>query len=660
MLLDIIRDVMNNHRKDTPLDETFSLKEDVELRTADEQLLLVQASIDNTNESIFWIDKDANFINVNNAACKDLGYSKEEMLSMKVTDIAPHFPQEKWPANWNELKKRGSIVFETRHRHKNGTENPVEVKLNYVEFGGKEYNFAFARDITERKQSEEAVRESEARFRAIFESSPFGISIANHKGKIIDSNPAFQKMLGYTKEELSGTFSEITYPEDVSKNMYLFQEMLAGKTDRYLMEKRYYHKDGSIVWANLIVTAIRDINRDFKYNFAIIENLTERKKLEDQLRHAQKMEAVGQLAGGVAHDFNNILTAIIGYGSLLKLKLKGNEQLMHNINQILAITERGAGVTQSLLAFSRKQNISLKPIKLNGLVDRVSKLIPRLIGEDIEFRLMLSDQNMMVMADSSQLEQVLMNLAGNARDAMPEGGVLNIETEQVTLDIDYVKIHGFGSQGMYALISVSDNGTGIAPETIDKIFEPFFTTKEVGEGTGLGLSLVYGIIKQHEGYVNVYSEPDHGTTFKIHLPLIKEVKIEHKRVEDDYIVGGSETILLAEDEAEVRGAIKAILQEYGFFVIEAVDGKDAVHKYSENKDNINLLLMDVVMPGMNGKEAYNEIKRINPGIKAIFTSGYTSKTVHAKGVFQEGIHFISKPVMPKDLLKIIREVMDES
>jgi PAS domain S-box-containing protein len=467
-------------------------------------------------------------------------------------------------------------------------------------------------------------------------------------------------MLGYTKAELTQKFSELTYPEDISKNIHLFEEMVAGRRDHYWLEKRYYHKDGSIVWANLMVTAIRGRNKEFKYNFAIVENITERKKLEDQLRHAQKMEAVGQLAGGVAHDFNNILTAIIGYASLLKLKLKGNEQVMHNVNQIISITERGAGLTQSLLAFSRKQDISLKPIKLNDLMERVIKLIPRIIGEEIEFRKILSDEKMMVMADSSQLEQVLMNLAGNARDAMQDDGVLTIETEYVMLDLNHVKMQGFGSPGPYALISVSDTGIGIEPETIGKIFEPFFTTKEVGEGTGLGLSLVYGIIKQHNGYVNVYSEPDHGATFKIYLPLIGEVNTEHEHIEDESIIGGTETILLAEDETEVREVIKELLHEYGFSVIDAVNGKDAVDKYSENKDNIDLLLMDVVMPKMNGKEAYDAIKKITPGIKALFTSGYTSKKIDAKGVLQEGIHYISKPVNPRILLKKIREVLDES
>ena len=494
----------------------------------------------------------------------------------------------------------------------------------------------------------------------MFESAPIGISIANCDGVLIRTNPAFQKMLGYTQDELIMSFSKITHPEDVENNFILFKEMTEGHRDFYKMQKRYIRKDGSIMWANLTVSAIWDENGAFKYNFAIIEDVSEKRKLEDQLRHAQKMEAVGQLAGGVAHDFNNILTAIIGYGNLLKMKLKGDEQQEHHVNQILAISERGSSLTQSLLAFSRKQAIALKPIRLNKLIKRIGKLIPRLIGEEIEFVRNLSDKDMIVMADSSQLEQVLMNLAGNARDAMPGGGIFTIETELVDLDNEYIKMHGFGMPGPHALITVSDTGEGIDEETKKKIFEPFFTTKEVGEGTGLGLSLVYGIIKQHEGYINVYSELDLGTSFKIYLPLLKDMPGEHEDPGIQSITGGQETILLAEDEAEVRGAISGILREYGFTIIEAVDGKDAVMKYSENRDRIQLLIFDVVMPKINGKEAYDEIKRITPGMKAIFTSGYTTKTIHAKGVLEEGLHFLSKPVLPRNLLRKIREVLDES
>ncbi len=513
----------------------------------------------------------------------------------------------------------------------------------------------------ERMRAEGNLRQSEERFRAMFERAPIGISIASREGMIIRTNPEFQKMLGYTQDELMTEFSNITHHEDVSSNLNLFKEMTEGNRDFYKMKKRYIRKDGSIMWASLTVSAIRDENGVFKYNFAIVEDVSEKRRLEDQLRHVQKMEAIGQLAGGVAHDFNNILTAIIGYANLLKMKLKGDDQQqVHHIKQILAISERGAGLTQSLLAFSRKQAISLNPLKLNQLIERIGRLIPRLIGEEIEFRVSLSDREMTVMADSSQLEQVLMNLAGNARDAMPDGGVLSIETQSLYLDTDYVKTHGFGAPGPHALITVTDTGEGIDEETKKKIFEPFFTTKDVGEGTGLGLSLVYGIIKQHEGYINVYSELGQGTVFKIHLPLVKEELENHEEPEEQPLTGGKETILLAEDEAEVRGAMRGILEEYGFTIIEAVDGKDAVVKYLENKERVQLLLFDVVMPKMNGKEAYDEIKKTSPGVKVIFTSGYTTKTIHAKGVLEEGLHFLSKPVLPQNLLRKIREVLDES
>jgi len=622
----------------------------------------LKAIFDSAIDGILVADvKNKKFLTGNKAIREMLGYSIEEIQALGVLDI---HPEKDLPNVLEQFEKQArKEIITTKNlpiKRKDGSIFYADINSSPVVIGDKNYLVGIFRDNTAYKETEDALTESEERFRAIFENSPVGISIANADGRLVDSNPAFQKMLGYTKDELLTKFSDFTYPDDVPKNIHLFQEMVEGKRDHYRMEKRYYHKNGSIVWANLIVTAIRDRGGTFKYNFAIIENITERKALEDQLRHAQKLEAIGQLAGGVAHDFNNILTAIIGYGSILKMKLKDNEQMLHNINQILAITERGAGLTQSLLAFSRKQAISLKPIKLNDLVERIGKLIPRLIGEEIEFRIILSEEDMTVMADSGQIEQVLMNLASNARDAMPNGGVLTIQTEHAGLDEDYVKIHGFGAKGPYAIISVSDKGAGIDAELIDKIFEPFFTTKVVGEGTGLGLSLVYGIIKQHSGYINVYSEPGQGTSFKIYLPLIKEVIVEPKRTESPAETGGTETILLAEDEESVRGAITGILKEYGFTVIEAVDGKDAIAKYTENKDRIDLLILDVGMPNMNGKEAHDEIKKINPGIKAIFTSGYTAKTIHVKGVLNEEIHFLAKPVLPQNLLRKIREVLNES
>jgi PAS domain S-box-containing protein len=507
-------------------------------------------------------------------------------------------------------------------------------------------------DITEKREMEE-------RIATIFVRSPVGISIASQEGKIIHSNPAMQKMLGYSGDELHRKFKEITHPDDVAENLRLFREMVQGKREAYFMEKRYIRKDGTIVWANLSVTAIRDPDGKFKYNFAIVEDISERKMLEDQLRHAQKMEAIGQLAGGIAHDFNNILTAIIGYGNLLKMRAMGDGNFLHNVNQIIAITERGAGLTQSLLAFSRKQDISLNTVNLNDLIQRIGKLIPRLIGEEIEFKEKFADEKLIIMGDSSQLEQVIMNLASNSRDSMPDGGTLTIETSHIVLDREFVKTHGYGQPGTYAYLAVTDTGEGIENEIIEKIFEPFFTTKDVGEGTGLGLSLVYGIIKQHSGYIYVESEPGRGTSFKIYLPLVKKKVADINAGNSISLTGGNETILLAEDETAVRGALKGVLEEFGYKVLEACDGKDAIEKFNDNKEKINLLIFDVVMPVMSGKEAYDEIKKINPQMKVIFTSGHTSKIIYSKGV-PEDVNFIAKPVMPQSLVVKVREVLDES
>jgi PAS domain S-box-containing protein len=560
-----------------------------------------------------------------------------------------------------ELVLSGQAPQSIEHRivRKDGVVRWVEsIIVPYKDASGALISYdGIVRDITERRKAEEALLESEERLRAIFDNSPVGISVASPEGKLIRTNPAFQKMLGYTEDELVRDFADITHRNDVGKNMRLFKEMVDGKRNQYWLEKRYIRKDGSILWANVTVTAIRDNQGAFKYNFAIIEDRTERKKLEDQLRHAQKMEAIGQLAGGVAHDFNNMLTAIIGYGHLLKLKLKDNPTQLHNVEQILALTERGATLTKDLLAFSRKQAVDLKPIRLNDLIDRIGKLIPKFIGEDIELRMKLTDYPLIVLADSSQIEHILINLATNARDAMPEGGTLSIETELVSLDHRNIKQSEYGTLGDYALISVSDTGSGMDKETLRKIYDPFFTTKEVGKGTGLGLAMTYGIIKQHNGYINAYSEPGRGAMFKIHLPLIKDDVVERKPEGPTAPVKGSETILLAEDEAEVRNAIKNNLQEFGYTVIDAVDGADAVDRFIMHQGKIQLLIFDVVMPKKSGREAYEEIKKMRPEIKIIFLSGYTRDIIDAKGPLEEAWNFLLKPVLPQKLLNKIREVM---
>ena len=385
----------------------------------------------------------------------------------------------------------------------------------------------------------------------------------------------------------------------------------------------------------------------------------ELKKLESWLRHAQKMEAIGTLTGGIAHEFNNLLTTIIGYGKLLQEGINNEDPLQNYIDRLLGSSDRAANLIRSLLTFSREHNINLRPVKLNEIIKDVENLLVRVIEEHIELRTTFTGEDIVIMADSGQIEQVLINLATNARDAMPDGGCLNISTELVELDEDFLKIHNYGKSGKYALLSITDTGTGIDEKTREKIFEPFFTTKEVGEGTGLGLSMVYGIIKQHNGYINVDSEVGKGTTFKICLPVI-ELKVEEiEKPIPATPIGGTETILLVEDNEEVRKLTKDILHRFGYKVLEAVDGEDAIKKFMGDKDKIRLLILDVIMPKKNGKEAFEEIKKIRPDIKALFMSGYTADTIHKKGVLEKKLNFIPKPISPKELLRKVREVLDK-
>ena len=385
----------------------------------------------------------------------------------------------------------------------------------------------------------------------------------------------------------------------------------------------------------------------------------EKQQLEEQLRHAHKMEAIGTLAGGVAHDFNNILTVILGYGNLLQMEIDEDSLFMERVENILASAHKAADLTKNLLAFSRKQMIDLRLINLNEDIRNATNLLSRLLIEDIELKLELNEEDLFVMADPVQLDQVLLNLAANARDAILKEGVVTIATEPVVLTQEFFKGEEYKKPGRYVLLSFADTGVGMDTETKEKIFDPFFTTKNVGKGTGLGLSMIYGIIKQHEGYINVKSEPGKGTTFKIYFPLI-EAKDEKKETDalptQDY--DGAETILVAEDDESVRALIKETLEKAGYRIIAAKNGEDAISKFEENRDKIQGLLLDVVMPKINGKEVYEQISRIRPGIKTLFMSGYSTNILSKKGVIEEGINYIAKPISSKGLLKKVREIMD--
>lgn len=382
----------------------------------------------------------------------------------------------------------------------------------------------------------------------------------------------------------------------------------------------------------------------------------DRRGHEVRFSHEQKMEVIGQMAGDVAHDFNNILTSIIGYASILQAE--ANDHQKEYVEQILRSAEKASHLTQGLLSLSRKQLLKAKPTNLNESVKSIEKLLSKIIGEERALKTRFAKEPLTVLADEVQLEQVLINLATNARDAMPDGGTLTIETMSSELDQGYCETHGYGTPGNYALISVTDTGIGMDEKKRERIFEPFFTTKEGGRGTGLGLSVVYGIIKQHHGYISVHSQPGKGTTFALYLPLITVDEKKKLPAGSSALPQGTGTILLAEDDTDVRNLSRWALEEFGYKVIEASDGAEALRKFTENRDKIQLLLLDVVMPHKNGAEVFNEIKKLKPAIKVLFMSGYPADLLRKEDVLEAESHFIAKPVSPRNLLREVNRVLE--
>ncbi len=501
------------------------------------------------------------------------------------------------------------------------------------------------RDIGERMLAEE-------KWHSLFNNLPGGSFTVNSSYIIEDVNDVLCAATGYSREELVGQLCGIICP----KGPHFCPIFDLGKERIDNDETAVKARDGRLVPIIKSARRISAGNREL-----IVENfqdITDRKHLEEQLRHAQKMEAIGQLAGGVAHDFNNMLTAIIGYGNLLQIKTGKTPSLRKYVDQIIYSAGRAANLTSNLLAFSRKQPVKLQPVMVNDIIGKSRELLSRLVREDIKLRV-TTGVKCAVLADSVQIEQIMMNLVTNARDAMPDGGRLTINTELITLDEKFIRAQGYGEPGPYARISVSDTGQGIDEKVVERIFEPFFTTKKTGKGTGLGLSIVYGIIKQHNGYIDVQSKPGKGTSFRIYLPVLQENIVPTETAELSAPPFGSETILLAEDDPVVRNLARTVLAEFGYRVIEAKDGLEAVEKFATFEDSLQLLLFDVMMPEKNGKEAYNEIKKLQPDIKVLFMSGYTDDIVSNSGLDEEYLNLIPKPFTQTILLKKVREVLDK-
>ncbi|MBM4341448.1 MAG: PAS domain S-box protein [Deltaproteobacteria bacterium] len=514
------------------------------------------------------------------------------------------------------------------------------------------------RDITERKRAEEAVRESEKKYRSVIANANDAIFIA-HDGFVKFPNPSTLAITGYSEKEYATTpFMNLIHPEDREMVLDRHNRRLKGEDVPNNYSFRVLNKAGEELWVQLNAVSIDWEGRPAVLCF--LRDITSQKRLEAQFQQAQKMEAVGTLAGGVAHDFNNLLQTVLGYTEILLMDDRSRVLFSEDLQQIKRAAHRGAELTQQLLTFSRKVQTKLSPVDLNEEVRQVEKLLRRTIPKMIEFELFLADDLRMINADPAQVEQVLMNLTVNAKDAMPEGGRLIFKTENIFIIEEFYKEHLWAKPGHYAQLTVSDTGHGMDGETIKHIFDPFYTTKGVGKGTGLGLAMVYGIVKSHEGYILCESEPGKGTTFRIYFPATEQGRGVEEWREDKELKGGSETILLVDDEEPIRNLGEQIFAKHGYTVLKVSDGESALKLYQEKKGEIALVVLDLIMPGMGGKKCLEELLQINPEVKVVITSGYSPDGSHKTFLEGGAKNFISKPFNMKEMLQVVREVLDKN
>ncbi len=514
-----------------------------------------------------------------------------------------------------------------------------------------------------RKRAEESLRDSEERLQLEIDVSSGGIWDWDIRSDKMTFSDNIRELFGYEDHEIGGNLEDCInrlHPEDRERVMDDLGAALGGESAIFSSEHRMLCKDASYKWImNRGKVVSRSADGEALRMLGTATDITELKNLEAQLYQAQKMEAVGQLAGGVAHVFNNILTAIIGFAHLIMMKVPEGDPLRNYVGQIRNCADRATELTQGLLAFSRKQMMVPRAVDLNKVVARLETILRRLISEDIELTVKTASRSLTVSADVGKIEQVLINLVTNARDAMPSGGSLDISTSSETMEMQFLHSHGFGKPGDYACITVYDSGLGMGNDTIKKIFEPFFTTKEVGKGTGLGLSVVYGIIKQHKGYITCYSEPGKGTSFKIYLPLVRARAAQEPDARRYSLApGGNETLMLAEDDPAVRDFHKTLLENAGYKVITANDGEMALEMFVNHKDEINLLVLDLVMPKLGGKKLFDIFRQDKPGIKTLFMSGYSGNALCEQGERAGQPELLIKPVDPSRFLEKVREILD--
>jgi len=635
------------------------------LRESEQQLRVQTTALDAAANAIMITDHNGTIQSVNPAFTALTGYTAQEAVGKTPRILKSGQQDEASYRNlWQTISSGQVWSGEMTNRRKDGSLYTEEMTVTPLRNGNgviARY-IAIKQDISDRKQAEEVLRQSEEQFRAMFDLASVGIAQADPRtGQWVRVNRKMCDITGYSAGELLRMHvADITHPEDRLSDRESFERVVRGEAPDYRMEKRYIRKDGVLAWVNVNMTVIRDAAGQPTRTMAAIEDISERKRIEAHLFQSQKMETVGKLAGGIAHEFNSIMTAIIGQSELMLYDLPAGNPLRKNTAEIHQAADRAATLTRQLLAYGRKQILQPEVLDLNTVLAGMENTLRHLAGRDVDVHIAPSSGPKLVKADPGQIEQVIVNIVMNAADAMPHGGKLTLETGETFLDQEYVSQFHDLKAGEYVMLAITDTGAGMSQAVKARIFEPFFTTKGVGQGTGLGLATCHGIIKQSGGHIIVYSEPGRGATFKIYLPKAQsEKKSPAPPLQSPSLPRGTETILLVEDDPALREMAAELLGRLGYTVLTAGDGLEALNVTNQHATgHIDLLFTDVVMPHMSGKELADRVRALYPHTKILFTSAYTENAIVHQGMLNPGITLLQKPFTPSALAHKVREVLD--